>query len=148
MRRILRFLRLPLADQCFLIKVMLLVWAVRIMLWLLPFRKVRDLLTRFSGTAGSELTGAQSAIDRIAWAVTAGSHFVPAATCLTQALATKILLRRCGYHASVHIGVTRTDAGKLQAHAWVESNGKIVIGGSEASLKRFTLLAAANGELW
>jgi hypothetical protein len=61
---------------------------------------------------------------------------------------TKLLLGRVGYDASVRIGVARSDTGEFQAHAWVESGGEIVIGGSESSLQRYTPLAAANGELW
>jgi hypothetical protein len=48
----------------------------------------------------------------------------------------------------VRVGVDRSNTGELQAHAWVESHGKIVIGGSARSLRRFTPLSAPNGELW
>lgn len=142
-----KFFRLAAADQGFLLKVMLLLWAVRLMLWLLPFRKMRELLTIFSG-ASSPNAAEQVPLERVAWAVIRASRYVPAATCLTQALVAKILLTRLGYRAIVHIGVARSKAGEFQAHAWVESRGKIVIGGSGRSLQRYTPLAAADGELW
>jgi hypothetical protein len=84
-------------------------------------------------------------VERIAWAVSVTRRYVPAATCLTQALVTKFLLDRYGHHAIMRIGVRRSDSGLFQAHAWVESNGKVVIGGSE-SLKHYIPLAASDGD--
>jgi hypothetical protein len=43
-----KFLRLPAADRRLLVKGMLWVWMVRIVLWLLPFRLVRQLLAGFA----------------------------------------------------------------------------------------------------
>lgn len=147
MGRIRKFLHLPAADRRFLLKVALLVSTVRTALWILPFGMVLQLLRKFSHTK-APIRGSQDAVERIAWAVTVSSRYVPAATCLSQALVTKVLLGRFGHHASVRIGVARSDAGQLQAHAWVETDGKIVVGGSESSLKHYTPLTAANGELW
>jgi Transglutaminase-like superfamily len=143
-----KFLRLPAADRRLLMKVVLLVWMVRTGLWLIPFRVMRQLLAKMA--RGPIVSSAEESalVARIAWAVSVTSRYVPAATCLTQALATKVLLSRNGYHAVVRIGVARSEMGRFQAHAWVESNGKIVIGGSESSLQRYTPLAAADGELW
>jgi hypothetical protein len=143
-----KFLRLPAADRHLLVKGMLWVWIVRIVLWLLPFRLVRQLLAGFADEFGASQTRGPIFLDRVVWAVTVASRYTPAATCLTQALATKVLLSRNGYHAVVRIGVARSEAGEFQAHAWVESDGSVVIGGSESSLKRYTALATTDGELW
>ena len=143
-----KFLRLPAADRRLLVKGMLWVWMVRIVLWLLPFRLVRQLLAGFADEFGASQTRGPIFPDRVVWAVMVASRYAPAATCLTQALATKVLLSRNGYHAVVRIGVARSEAGEFQAHAWVESDGSVVIGGSESSLKRYTPLATADGELW
>ena len=143
--QLVKFLRLPVADRNFLFEVMLVVWAVRLILWLLPFRMVRALLTRLAGNHGRS---PEIPVDRVVRAVMTASRYVPAATCLTQALVTKLFLTRLGHEASVRIGVARSEAGELQAHAWVESRGRIVIGGSGRSLRRFTPLSAPNGELW
>jgi hypothetical protein len=143
-----KFFCLSGAERRLLLKAMLLICAVRLMLRLLPFRMVRELLTKLSHKAAAGVDAEQGSIERVAWAVTVSSRYVPAATCLTQALVTKLLLARFGHHATVRIGVARSDAGEMQAHAWVESSGKIVIGGSESSLQRYTPLATANGELW
>ena len=68
----------------------------------------------------------------IALAVTRAATLVPSATCLTQALAGAFLIRRAGSNAIIHFGVARDDAG-IKAHAWLESNGGILIGGREAA---------------
>jgi hypothetical protein len=45
----------------------------------------------------------------------------------------------------LRIGVARSEAGKIEAHAWVESMGKVIIGGTHVDLKRFTVLHAVEG---
>ena len=50
--------------------------------------------------------------------------------CLTQALVARHLLRRRGVETSLEIGAVRGDDGALQAHAWLEHNGRVVIGGA------------------
>jgi hypothetical protein len=78
--------------------------------------------------------------DRIAWAVETASRHTPGLkTCLTQALAAHVLLARRGYPALLRLGVAKGEREQFQAHAWVESEGKIMIGGSE--LERYTPLA-------
>jgi hypothetical protein len=86
---------------------------------------------------------APPAMDRLTWAVETVSRFVPAATCLTQALAAQVLLTRRGRAARLHIGVSKAEGRKLEAHAWVESQGRVVIGGS--GLERYTVLAVLSG---
>jgi hypothetical protein len=69
---------------------------------------------------------------RIAWAIDAASQRIPTAnSCLPRALAARFLLVRWGYPAEFSIGVARNRDGKLEAHAWVEALGKVVIGASE-----------------
>jgi hypothetical protein len=94
--------------------------------------------------------------DRAAWAVGALARRLPGMTCLVQSLVADTLLRRRGYHPELHIGVRvdHLDAGAggatavpdsgsvrrgvrkrgsgpvvpLDAHAWVECEGRIVAG--------------------
>jgi hypothetical protein len=143
-----KFLRLPAADRRLLMKVMLLVWMVRMGLWLIPFRVLRQLLAKLARRSVASSVEESALVARIAWAVSVTSRYVPLATCLTQALVTKLMLARYGCYSILRIGVARSDAGRLQAHAWVESSGKIVIGGAESSLKNYTTLMALDGELW
>ena len=86
----------------------------------------------------------RSSLDRIAWAVTVASRYVPAASCLTQALATQVLLSRRRHPACLRIGVVKGTDGQFQAHAWVESDGVVVIGVSDSELEPYTPLPAVD----
>jgi Transglutaminase-like superfamily len=110
----------------------------RVALSTLPFRWVRSIGERTArprrGPRG------RRGRDDLSWAVAAASRRVPRATCLTQALALQTLLAREGYESDLHIGVARSGDGGLEAHAWLESDGRIVIGGG--GVERFTPLAS------
>jgi hypothetical protein len=144
MRRLGRFYRLPASERWLLAKAALLLGAIRIGLWLLPFRTLRSFLDRAAvfhrvGEADYEPT------DVVVWAVEVAARGLPAFdTCLTRALAAQVLLSRRGRPALLRIGVVRSSEGKFEAHAWVESDGRVVIGGYE--LERYTPLAALGEE--
>lgn len=143
-----KLLHLSLSDCYLLVKSLTLVIAVRLGLWILPFRIVQALLAKLIRvTARSSVPASCVPIDRLRWAVTLTSRYVPKATCLTQALVAKVLLSQCGYAAHVRVGVALDASEQLQAHAWIESEGRIVIGGSEAYLKRYTRLSTSGGEV-
>ncbi len=65
--------------------------------------------------------------EEIAWAVGVAARRVPGASCLTQALALQLLCRRRGYPTQLQIGVERKGS-RFRAHAWVERDGKVIIG--------------------
>ena len=77
-------------------------------------------------------------MDKTIWAVEASSRLVPKATCLTKALAARVLLTRLGYPAELRLGMVREKSGRVLAHAWIESEGRVVIGGND-SPHRFAL---------
>ncbi len=63
------------------------------------------------------------------WAVgAAGRRLFPEKPCLPQALAVLYGLRRRQLPAELRIGVARDSESGLLAHAWVDSEGKTVIG--------------------
>jgi hypothetical protein len=71
---------------------------------------------------------------------------VPHATCLPQALAAASLLAHAGHEAELHIGVKKNTKGKLEAHAWVESAGRIVVGDLPWGLEEYTRLPPLPGQ--
>lgn len=122
-----------------LLQAWLAVGIVRAALWIVPFPRVRRLaahLGRRSARAGAPL--AVQLVENRAWAVQTVSRFVPRATCLVQALALQIILGRSGTSSELHIGVARGDAGGLDAHAWLEVDGTVVVG--DVGLDRYTAL--------
>jgi hypothetical protein len=140
MSRLRSFLRLPHAEQLLLGEAALLVAITRLGLSLVPFHLMWRLSHRFARAAGRSGRGGATG-ERNGWAVAAVSHYVPAATCLTQALATRVLLERYGRPSRLCIGVARSQGQQLEAHAWVESGGRIVVGAID-DLNRFTPLLA------
>ena len=72
--------------------------------------------------------------------------------CLTQALVARHLLRRRGVETTLEIGAVRDGEGDVVAHAWLERNGRVVLGGegSPSAYVRFRPAArrpAANDSL-
>ncbi len=138
MKRLRKYFFLTAGDRRLLVRAGFLLVSTRIGLWLMPFKAVQGMLARIAPEECRPGKEPQPSLERIAWAVCEASRYVPKATCLTQALAAQVLLKKGGYPASVRIGVGRDDDGEFQAHAWVESQGKVVLGGSK--LARYTQL--------
>jgi len=105
---------------------------VRVSLWLVPSRFLLRRVSRM--VAGAPLPAEPTpAVRQIGWAVRAVSRRVPRASCLTQALATQILLARRGYSSHLRIGVARDADTGFAAHAWVEIDGDVLVGGAGSS---------------
>jgi hypothetical protein len=102
-----------------------LVAGVRAALSLLPFRVTRRLVTRLAGRRPS---ASCRPADQLRWAVQAAARRIPGATCLTQALALHILLRRHGHNACLQIGVAPAAGRPFRAHAWIECDNRILLG--------------------
>ena len=140
-----KLIHLPRAEKRLLVEAIFTVGAIRVGLWLLPFRTLRRLLKSIN-RKNLEMQGEDLAqIEKAVWAVGAVSRYVPMATCLTQALAAQILLSRRGCPVRLHIGVAKSQKGRLEAHAWVESQGQVIIGGSK-DLPLYTVLPSLSGE--
>lgn len=112
----------------------LLIVAVRAGLAVLPFRYLLRAVRRAARPrAGSRpRSGRPSQFDKdlAVWAVeAAGRRLLTSNPCLPQALAVLILFRRAGEDAELRMGVTRDEDAPFKAHAWIESDGVVVIGG-------------------
>jgi hypothetical protein len=124
----------------------LLIAALRTGLVLLPFRQVMRAVYRVATppTGGSPPAAGASQFDKdlAVWAVeAAGRRLLGRNPCLPKALAVLILFRRAGEDAELHMGVARERDGPVQAHAWIESAGRVVIGG-DAPIEEYTRLPA------
>jgi Transglutaminase-like superfamily len=132
-----KLLQLPRSERRLLVTAALLLAGIKLGLTLLPYRELRGLVDRLARAAPRRLAPAASP-ERIARAVARASRSVPGATCLTQALAAKVLLERHGHPTRLRVGIARTGGAMPVAHAWVESDGRVVLGGSD--LTRYTPL--------
>jgi hypothetical protein len=127
-----------LRRSIFLAKVWLLEVAIRLALWVLPFARVRRLVARW-GRPARPGSGGRRRPDVMVRAVTLAARFIPRGSCLTQALAMEVLMRRAGFRPRLQIGLMRDPDGTVRAHAWIENEGRVVIG--DGALDRFEPLA-------
>ena len=127
MRIVRKFAGYSALERRLIVKAWFTLMAVRVLLWIAPYRWIE---ARFLPATSSNTEPVSP--EEIALAVTRASKLVPFPTCLTQALAGGFLIRRAGRHAAIHFGVAKGSAG-FKAHAWLESDGRILIGGREAA---------------
>lgn len=135
---------LPAKERRLLLTAFFIVLATRLALTILPSRIIIRVVARISRARRSVgVTGlfpkppggprpgsADRGVDprRITSAVERVSFRIPGASCLTQALSAHMLLWKHGHPSSLCLGVARSDKGDFRAHAWLESEGRIVIG--------------------
>jgi hypothetical protein len=139
--RLQRLLQLPAAERRLLLEALGLHWAFRAGLGLVPFRKLSGLATGLG--EGRLRTSAATPAESVVWAVSATSPFTPRVTCLTRSLTLQAMLRRRGRPALLRIGVAKPSGEPLEAHAWVELEGQVYLGGPE--LERFEPMSEPNG---
>jgi hypothetical protein len=104
---------------------------IRACLPFVPLRTWQRITTRHWRGRPPAFGEAPTVVQDVAWAVSLVSRTVPGATCLTQALAAQVLLSWRGCGSRLGIGVARPAAGGLVAHAWLESDGMVVLGGPD-----------------
>ena len=101
---------------------------IRIVLAAVSFATLRQTLDRCATwSAGISVATPQL----IAWSVGATAKRLPIRhTCLSEALAADVMLRRRGFDSEVRLGVRKRgdDSQRLDGHAWVACDGVVVIG--------------------
>lgn len=136
-----KFLQFSWPERTLLVRALFTLAVARLILWILPFRVVRKLLT-------PRRPGARSAVittERVQWAIDHAQRVIPDATCLPQAVTAEALLTRAGHPVLLRIGVMKTAAGKFLAHAWAESEGRVVVGDLPKGLGEFSHLPPLPG---
>lgn len=120
-----------------LIKCWLLVIAIRLVLTFRGYQPVLEWIKHAEPTPKRKLP-----VVLLIWCVDQTARFVPAASCLTRALALRYLLAQAGEEAKVQIGVAIDKDKQFEAHAWVTFEGRILIGGVEEDVDRFKPIVA------
>lgn len=97
--------------------------------WLVRVQPVREIIagidSRRSAVPGQQAIGPDAALRLLAGA---GRRVRPRPACLSMALCGYALLRERGVEASCVIGGRRTAQG-FEAHAWLEREGEVLLGG-------------------
>ena len=122
------------SDKALLVNSFLLVCGVRLGLWALPYRTVVRLTDcEVAEREGMKLPDTWADQRRVVGAVEAiGRRLLGDKPCLTQAIVARRLLRKAGQETDLRIGVRRGDQRELLAHAWLEKDGRVIIGGRES----------------
>lgn len=110
----------PAARRRLALRALFWIVAARIGVALVGFARLRRLLPPLRGSV------AQTRAADVRWAVTAVARRVPGTRCLARSLAIEALLRGAGIESELRFGVVRQDGGRLEAHAWVECDGRPV----------------------
>ena len=138
MRPLLKFLRLPVGDRWLVVRVAFLLLATRVSLAVFGYKRLKRLFSHFSSPPTQILRSPLEDLDRVVWAVEkVGFRLLGNRRCLTEAMVTQLLLSRRKLRANIQIGVAFGENGKLEAHAWIEHEGRVLIGGS-AGLERYS----------
>lgn len=129
-------LKLIWSHKGLLIGTGLLLGLLRFGLLILPYRWVTSCLDRTSIVKKGVGTGDMSSLTHLTWATQAmGRRMLGDKPCLPQALALQWLLRRRCIRTELHIGVRRQGEHKLDAHAWLEKEGQVIIGGRQSPVR-------------
>jgi hypothetical protein len=149
MNPLLKWCRLNNKDRILILKTFFFLAGIRLGLRLMPLTTIRRFIGRSVRISSGELRHNTQELDKAIWAIeSVGNHILGDGPCLTQALAAQYVLTRFNKPSELCIGIAKDERGKLVAHAWVESDGIIVIGGSEDSLKQYTKLPSLEGKLF
>ncbi|MCV3215226.1 lasso peptide biosynthesis B2 protein [Plectonema radiosum NIES-515] len=124
--RLFNFFRMGVGDRHLLIMTLVILATMRLGLWLMPFRTLLKVLAKISRDRSQ--TTNQVSVGKIAWAVNAVSRYMPGVKCLARALTTQVLISRYGHSCELRIGVAKGEKGTLEAHAWVEYQGRVAMG--------------------
>lgn len=127
-----RFTRVSRRRKLAVIKATGLLLLARGALIVMPFSSVariaeRSLAVPRSESGDRELRAMLWAIQRV------GNRLFPTNPCLPQAIVAQRELKRAGRPAELRISVRKDRSGRFGAHAWVESEGRILMGGEVLS---------------
>lgn len=141
MSKLYKFMALSWREKHLYFNVVLWLMAVKVGLCLLPFNRLRGWIAHVDQTDKEpadfeEMRAIIQAIERV-------SQFLSIfqINCLPKALVGHRLLCRQGFDVHLKIGVLKNNGDQLTAHAWIEYEGRVVLGGLRG-LEQFTAFPA------
>jgi Transglutaminase-like superfamily len=145
MNQLFKSCHIKLGNRYLLLKTFVLLNGIRFGLWVLPFQRLLKLTTSDESIGYLQPATPRPSIGKIVWLVNVATRYSPGgAKCLARALVTKMLLTQFGYAPDLKIGVATAQGKGLQAHAWLEYRGQVIIGHLN-DLSRFIPLPSLDG---
>jgi hypothetical protein len=128
------------AEFACLMKASALLIGTRILLPVAGIKSVRRCLAATSSSGAGNLS--EATILRM---LRGAARICPVgSTCLTRAITGQHLLRKAGIESRLCIGVMRDDQKQFQAHAWLEKDGRVILGGSQDEIRQWIPLTGAD----
>jgi hypothetical protein len=125
--KLVRFWRLERADKWLLLRAAGWLAVARIMLVVMPFRRLSERLSAANDTTGKIPDEEMTA--RIGYFVAVAANHVPwRSDCFPQTIAARMLLKRYGFDSTIHLGVDRIAKDEIEAHAWLTCGETVVTG--------------------
>lgn len=137
--RLTKFAGLAAVERRVLIAAWCLLPSIAVSLRILDYARTRNLMARFL-TSTDHATDIDTQVERTTRLVAVAARYdLCRANCLSQALAVWWLLARGGIDSRIRIGVHRKPGG-FSAHAWVERDAVIIMGGGDSRERYVTML--------
>jgi hypothetical protein len=112
----------------------------RFAILVVPFRRIAPFLGQVSAESPRCIPGSEPLAQRISWAVQTAARYTPwESKCLAQAIAAKMMLKRCHVPSTLYLGMSRDAPAGLSAHAWLRCGERILTGGPVHN--QFTVIA-------
>ena len=130
MQSVRKFLGASKADRTLAVQCLRALVAAGALVKLRPYRDLRKRLQTNPPLAlGSNSQPSQTTLLKLFSAV---ARRMPWATCLIQAIAAQNVLAEHGHASILKIGVSADATGEFAAHAWLEQDGRVLIGGADS----------------
>jgi hypothetical protein len=144
MRRLRKFWASPLRFKWLLAEALVRLGVASMLRFLPPPRRAQFLMR--AHRVLSQPRRAAPSSEEICRAVDVAARFMPSATCLVKAHVGCAMLNRFGYAAEIRIGVLKKSS-NLEAHAWVECDGLVVMGEAGNQYVELPKIVPAAGKL-
>jgi Transglutaminase-like superfamily len=129
-------------NRYLLLKTFVLLNSIRLGLCFLPFQRLLNLVVSNEPTHAPR---PRPSIGKIVWMLDVATRYSPGgAKCLARALTAKMVLAQFGYAPDLKIGVAKKQGRGLEAHAWLEYRGRVIVGQLN-DLSRFIPLPSLEG---
>ncbi len=126
MKQLRYFLKMRWCERGLLLYTFTLLTGVRLGLRFLSFEQLQKAVTRLQR---KPLDKPSYTLEGVVWAINLCTKYMPGgAKCLARALTVQHLLYWQGYPFEIVIGVAKGKHNQLEAHAWVKSENRIVVG--------------------
>jgi hypothetical protein len=133
----LRKLLVPRFDHLLLVEALFVLGITRIGLSFCHFQRVRRLSLSI-GDCGRRITRCRVSPDILVRVIETARGKTPLRlTCLTVALTAEALFKQFGHEPVLCIGASLNN-GEFSAHAWLEINNEVMVGGPETFIQHFT----------